>query len=134
MENNPEFQEHVAVSDKPGGGQRFLTSIVTDGATPPPPAAPFSTRASSYRPTVFGSLSRHHHDHPYVLRVGRPRATVSTTSPRSPRRSLFGGNSNWRGPVWYPINYLLVESLQKFHYFFGDNLKVACPSGSDSGC
>jgi len=43
---------------------------------------------------------------------------------------LFGGNSNWRGPIWFPVNYLLVESLQKFHHYYGDDLKVECPTGS----
>jgi hypothetical protein len=44
---------------------------------------------------------------------------------------LFGGNSNWRGPIWFPVNHLLIESLQKFHHFYGDGLKVPCPTGSD---
>jgi hypothetical protein len=43
---------------------------------------------------------------------------------------LFGGNSNWRGPIWFPINYLLIESLQKFHHYYGDDFKVECPTGS----
>jgi hypothetical protein len=43
---------------------------------------------------------------------------------------MFGGNSNWRGPIWFPVNYLLIESLQKFHHFYGDDLKVECPTGS----
>jgi hypothetical protein len=43
---------------------------------------------------------------------------------------LFGGNSNWRGPIWFPVNYLLIESLQKFHYYYGDDFKVECPTGS----
>jgi hypothetical protein len=43
---------------------------------------------------------------------------------------LFGGNSNWRGPIWFPVNYLLIESLQKFHHYFGDDVKVECPTGS----
>ena len=43
---------------------------------------------------------------------------------------LFGGNSNWRGPIWFPVNYLLIESLQKFHHYYGDDFKVECPTGS----
>ena len=43
---------------------------------------------------------------------------------------LFGGNSNWRGPVWFPVNFLLIESLQKFHHYFGDSFRVECPTGS----
>jgi hypothetical protein len=51
--------------------------------------------------------------------------------PAESATDLFGGNSNWRGPVWFPVNFLLIESLQKFHRFFGDRFTVACPSGSD---
>jgi hypothetical protein len=50
--------------------------------------------------------------------------------PAESRSGLFGGNSNWRGPVWMPINYLLIESLQKFHHYYGDDFKVECPTGS----
>ena len=56
--------------------------------------------------------------------------TASTTSRRSRRSGLFGGNSNWRGPIWFPVNYLLIEALQKFHHYFGDDFKVECPTGS----
>src|SRR5205814_1500413 len=76
------------------------------------------------------ALSRYHKDHPYVLRVNREDHRVGY-EPSESTTGLFGGNSNWRGPLWFPVNFLLVESLQKFHYFLGDNLKVACPSGSD---
>jgi hypothetical protein len=50
--------------------------------------------------------------------------------PAESTTGAFGGNSNWRGPVWFPVNFLIVESLQKYHHFFGDDLKVACPTGS----
>jgi hypothetical protein len=50
--------------------------------------------------------------------------------PAESSTGLFGGNSNWRGPIWFPVNYLLIESLQKFHFFLGDNFKVECPTGS----
>ena len=57
--------------------------------------------------------------------------TIEWTMSRPNRaRELFGGNSNWRGPIWFPVNYLLIESLQKFHYFLGDDYTVECPTGS----
>ena len=43
---------------------------------------------------------------------------------------LFGGNSNWRGPIWFPVNYLLIEALREYHHFYGDDFKVECPTGS----
>ena len=57
----------------------------------------------------------------------RQRLTSSTTSPAESTNALFGGNSNWRGPVWFPVNYLLIEALQKFHYYFGDELHGGVP-------
>ena len=50
--------------------------------------------------------------------------------PAESSTGLFGGNSNWRGPIWFPVNFLLIESLQKFHYYLGDSFKVECPTGS----
>ena len=50
--------------------------------------------------------------------------------PGEARTGLFGGNSNWRGPIWFPVNYLLIESLQKFHHYLGDGFQVECPTGS----
>jgi hypothetical protein len=51
-------------------------------------------------------------------------------TPGESNTSLFGGNSNWRGPVWFPVNYLLIEALERFHHFYGDSLKTECPTGS----
>jgi hypothetical protein len=54
--------------------------------------------------------------------------------PAESTTGLFGGNSNWRGPVWFPVNYLLIESLQKFHHYFGEDFKVECPTHSAKEC
>jgi hypothetical protein len=75
------------------------------------------------------SLSKFHKDNPYRLDVdGQP--YIVRYEPAESRTGLFGGNSNWRGPVWFPINYLLIESLQKYHRYYGDDFKVECPTGS----
>ncbi len=58
------------------------------------------------------------------------RQKVVSYEPAESQTRLFGGNSNWRGPIWMPINYLLIESLQKFHHYYGDDFKVECPTGS----
>ena len=75
------------------------------------------------------ALSRHHPDHPYVLELGGTHYTVEY-QPAESNSGLFGGNSNWRGPIWFPVNYLIVESLQQFHHYYGDDFKVECPTGS----
>jgi hypothetical protein len=75
------------------------------------------------------SLSKYHADHPYILHTDGVAHTVRY-EPAESRTALFGGNSNWRGPIWFPINYLLIESLQKFYYYYGDDFLVECPTGS----
>jgi hypothetical protein len=75
------------------------------------------------------SVSKYHKEHPYSLTV-RGEEKVVSYEPAESQTNLFGGNSNWRGPVWFPINYLLIESLQQFHHYYGDDFKVECPTGS----
>jgi len=75
------------------------------------------------------AVSRHHAGHPYRLQIDGMEHVVGYEPAESPT-GLFGGNSNWRGPVWFPINYLLIESLQKFHHYYGDDFLVECPTGS----
>jgi hypothetical protein len=75
------------------------------------------------------ALSRHHLDHPYRLDFNGGRYEVGY-EPGESTTGLFGGNSNWRGPIWFPINFLLVEAIQKFHHYYGDDFLVECPTGS----
>jgi hypothetical protein len=75
------------------------------------------------------ALSKAHEREPYTFRAGGMTHTVRYQPAEADSR-LFGGNSNWRGPVWFPVNYLIIESLQKFHHYYGDDFKVECPTGS----
>jgi len=75
------------------------------------------------------ALSRVHAAHPYQLEVSGMQFTVRY-QPAESDTVLFGGNSNWRGPIWFPVNYLLIESLQKFHHYYGDAYQIECPTGS----
>lgn len=75
------------------------------------------------------SLSRFHLEGPYVFEAGGFRSEVKYV-PGESASDLFGGNSNWRGPIWMPINYLIIESLNRFHAFYGDDFRVECPVGS----
>ncbi len=80
-------------------------------------------------PHGIRGISRYHKDHPFVLRADGQEYRVDY-EPAESTTGLFGGNSNWRGPVWFPVNYLMIESLQRFHHYFGDELQVECPTGS----
>jgi len=80
-------------------------------------------------PHGIRGMSRYHKDHPFVLNVDGQEYRVDY-EPAESTTGLFGGNSNWRGPIWFPVNYLMIESLQRFHHYFGDELKVEFPTGS----
>jgi hypothetical protein len=75
------------------------------------------------------ALSKAHEANPYVFEQQGHRLSVDYV-PAESETGSFGGNSNWRGPIWFPVNYLLIESLQKFHHYYGDDFTVECPTGS----
>jgi hypothetical protein len=80
-------------------------------------------------PHGMRSLSRVHREHPFELTLDGTTHRVEYC-PGESNTGLFGGNSNWRGPVWFPLNYLLIEALERYHYFYGDAIQVECPTGS----
>jgi hypothetical protein len=80
-------------------------------------------------PHGLRSLSRAHRDEPYRFHANGAEYRVDY-APGDSTTGLFGGNSNWRGPVWFPLNYLVVEALERYHHYYGDSLKVECPTGS----
>jgi hypothetical protein len=80
-------------------------------------------------PHGIRSLSRYHREHPYTLELDGHAYEVHY-APAESDAGTFGGNSNWRGPVWFPVNYLLIEALRRYHHFYGDTLLVECPTGS----
>ncbi|HJZ49849.1 MAG TPA: hypothetical protein VKE41_21880 [Roseiflexaceae bacterium] len=80
-------------------------------------------------PYGIRALSHYHAEHPYMLDTGGASYSVEY-QPAESNSGLFGGNSNWRGPIWMSVNYLLIESLQQFHHYYGDDFRVECPTGS----
>jgi hypothetical protein len=80
-------------------------------------------------PYGIRSVSRYHAEHPVNMTLDGKTFTIRY-EPAESRSGLFGGNSNWRGPVWFPINYLIIEALQTYHRYYGDSLTVECPTGS----
>jgi hypothetical protein len=130
IDNHPQFRGHVETAQKPGVGVRRLLAIV--GRSQLPRVLRFMLDEAEFlSPHGVRAVSRYHKDHPYVLRMDGLEHRVDY-EPAESSSALFGGNSNWRGPVWFPVNYLLIESLQKFHYFYRDTLKVPCPTGSQT--
>jgi Glycosyl hydrolase family 63 C-terminal domain len=128
MENRPHLRRHITTAHAPDRGTRRLLSIV--GADQLPRMLQLMLDESEFlSPYGIRSVSRVHRDRPFVLSIDGMEHRVSY-EPAESSSALFGGNSNWRGPVWFPVNYLLIESLQKFHHFFGDRLRVPCPTGS----
>jgi len=75
------------------------------------------------------SLSRYHRDHPFVFRVGEQEYGVGYL-PAESDSGMFGGNSNWRGPIWMPVNVILIRALLNYFTYYGDTFKVECPTGS----
>jgi hypothetical protein len=80
-------------------------------------------------PYGIRSLSRYHQDHPFVFNIGSSSNSVSYL-PAESNTGMFGGNSNWRGPVWMPVNVLIVRGLLNLYYFYGDDFTIECPTGS----
>jgi len=80
-------------------------------------------------PYGIRSLSKYHEEHPFEYDLNGERLSVKYL-PGESDSGLFGGNSNWRGPIWFPLNYLLIEALDRYHQFYGDALRVECPTRS----
>jgi hypothetical protein len=128
LDFHPRMDQLLDASQKSPGGVRRLLSLA---------ARDRLLRVLRYMldeneflsPYGIRSLSKYHLDHPYAIELGGERYSVNY-EPAESTTGLFGGNSNWRGPVWFPLNFLLIESLQRFHHYFGSDLRVECPTGS----
>ena len=128
LENHPDVPDHIEATRTSKQGVRRLLSLVNRGRIER--MARYLLDENEFlSPYGIRALSRFHREHPYELMVNGAVHRVSY-EPAESSSGLFGGNSNWRGPIWFPVNYLLIEALQKFHHYFGDDLKVECPVGS----
>jgi len=128
LDYRPDLAALVSHWDEPGRGERRLLSLLRG-----------HRMKCVYRrmldPNEFlsdygiRSLSQFYRDHPYVFSADGCSVQV-TYRPGESDTELFGGNSNWRGPIWLPVNYLIIESMQRFHHYYGDDFKIECPTGS----
>jgi hypothetical protein len=128
LENRPDLTDEIACLQQPGNGGRRLLALVNEERLRRVLRVMLSESEflSDYG---IRALSRHYKANPYIFEVGGETYRVDY-EPGESRSGMFGGNSNWRGPIWFPANYLLIESLQKFDYFFGENFRVEFPTGS----
>jgi Mannosylglycerate hydrolase MGH1-like glycoside hydrolase domain len=128
LANRPQLASLVSRWFEPGLGERRLLALVRGHRMK-------RLLARMLDPDEFlsefgvRSVSKYHLQRPYVLELGGARHMVEY-EPGESRTNLFGGNSNWRGPVWLPINFLLIEALRRFHHYYGDDFVVECPTGS----
>jgi mannosylglycerate hydrolase MGH1-like protein/glycosyl hydrolase family 63 len=127
IENRPALSEHIETESTDNGPRRFLSLVNRHRLKHV--LSYMLDEKEFLSPYGIRALSRYHLDHPYTLPVNGMNYRVDY-EPAESSTGLFGGNSNWRGPIWFPVNYLLIESLQKFHFFLGDNFKVEYPTGS----
>ena len=128
IENRPELRGNIFDMARPDGKMRRLLCIVSPDRL---------RRVLNYlldeeeflSPHGVRALSRYHHDHPFIFETSNQEYRVDY-EPAESTTFLFGGNSNWRGPIWFPMNFLLIESLQKYDFFLGDQFRAECPTGS----
>ena len=128
LDHRPSVKEHLDMSQKTEKGSRLLLAIAN------------RTRLERVLRYIFDeneflspygvrSLSKYHRDHPFTLTFDGHQNVVDY-EPAESTTALFGGNSNWRGPVWFPLNFLLIEALQRYDYYYGKSLQVEYPTGS----
>ncbi len=127
-DNRPDLLRNIHRPGKPGAGGRFMISLLTEDKLR-------RVLARMLDPAEFlgdhgiRSLSRYHLDHPYIFYTGGAQYRVDYL-PAESNSGMFGGNSNWRGPIWAPMNVLIVRALIQMYSYYGDEFRVECPTGS----
>lgn len=129
LRERPDYTSTMACIEDTGKGARHLLSILNKERL---------TQTLSYLLdeneflSEYGirSLSKYHKDHPYTLAIWGEQHSIGYHPGDAEYRLIAGGNSNWRGPIWFPLNFLIIESLQKFYHYYGDSVKVEFPTRS----
>jgi hypothetical protein len=128
VKNRPDICQIVAKMDEVSAANRRLLSILNPDRLRRVLKVMLD-ETEFLSPYGIRALSRYHLKRPYVLRTDGAEHSVRY-EPAESTTGLFGGNSNWRGPIWFPLNFLIIESLQKYHYYYGDDFRVEFPTGS----
>ena len=128
LEKHPELAALVSRWNEPRKGERRLLSLLR-GSRMKKLLKRMLDETEFLSDYGIRAISRYHRDHPYEFEWAGQKFSVEY-QPAESNSGLFGGNSNWRGPIWMPVNFLIIESLQKFHHYYGDDFKIECPTGS----
>ncbi len=128
LDNQPELASLVSRWNEPGVGERRLLSLLR-GSRMKKLLKRMLDENEFLSPYGIRSLSKYYKDNPYSFFLDDEHFTVHY-SPAESETGMFGGNSNWRGPIWFPVNFLIIESLQRFHHYYGDDFRIECPSGT----
>jgi hypothetical protein len=129
LKYRPDLAQLVSRWTEPGLGERRLLSLL-HGHRMKQLLTRMLDETEFLSPHGIRALSKAHETKPYVFNACGQPITVAY-EPAESKTGRFGGNSNWRGPIWLPVNYLLIESLQKFHHYYGEDFKIECPTGSN---
>ncbi len=130
LDGRPEVRAFIHDPVKQGHGGRRLASILDEGKLRRVLATMLDEN-EFLSPHGIRSLSKFHAEHPYIFRVDDQEFRVSYL-PAESDSGMFGGNSNWRGPIWMPVNALIIRALLQYHSFYGDDFQIECPTGSGS--
>ncbi|MEX2262781.1 MAG: glucosidase [Bryobacteraceae bacterium] len=128
IEHRPDLTQNVASMCTLGRGERRLLALA-NGERLRSVLTVMLDENEFLSPYGIRSISRYHRENPYSLKVDGEEHRVEY-DPAESTSGLFGGNSNWRGPIWFPVNYLIIESLQKFDHYFGEGFQIEFPTGS----
>lgn len=128
IRNRPDLRNNVACMETQGVGAKRLLAIAGKNQLQRI-LEKMLDESEFLSPYGIRAVSKYHAEHPYIFDFDGHQYRVDY-EPAESSTGLFGGNSNWRGPIWFPMNYLIIESLQKFHHYLGDDFKVECPTGS----
>ncbi len=128
IHNRPDLSKNVACMETPGMGEKRLLAIATQDKLRRILQIMLDEN-EFLSPHGIRAISKYHKRHPYIFTFHGQDYRVDY-EPAESSTGLFGGNSNWRGPVWFPVNYIMIESLQKFHHYLGDDFQVEYPTGS----
>ncbi len=128
--HRPHLAQNVASVERPGVGERVLLSVLDEDKLRSVLAYLLDEDEFLSRYGIR-SLSRYHAERPFTVNIGGMDFTVAY-EPGEAQSGMFGGNSNWRGPIWFPLNYLIIEALREYHSYYGDDFQVDFPTGSGS--